>query len=33
MKLREQEAPSNRSEEDKLRLILPEKETSPQVIV
>ena len=33
MKLREKEAPSNRSEEDKLRLILTEKETSPQVIV
>ena len=33
MKLREQEAPSNRKEEEKLRLILTEKETSPQVIV
>ena len=33
MKLREKEAPSNRSEEYKLRLILTEKETSPPEII
>ena len=33
MKLREKKAPSNHKEEEKLRLILTEKETSPQVIV